>query len=85
MAGDLGGFFSIQGGNEAIWEPKVRSWQVTAKSIQVKPSQGQVEVPNVVGLWYTPLYEKDSKHNQTSPIETTILFTNVKADLSFCT
>ena len=35
-AGDLGGFVSIQGGNKAIWEPKVRPWQVTAKSSQVK-------------------------------------------------
>ena len=37
-AGDLGGFVSIQGGNKAIWEPKVRPWQVTAKSSQVKPN-----------------------------------------------
>ena len=49
-AGNLGGFVSIQGGNKAIWEPKVRPWQVTAKSSQVKPSQGKVEVPNVVEL-----------------------------------
>ena len=49
-ASDLGGFVSIQGGKKAICEPKVRPWQVTAKSSQVKPSQGQVEVPNVVGL-----------------------------------
>ena len=50
--GDLGGFVLIQGGNKAILEPKVRPWQVTAKFNQVKPSQGQVEVPNVVGLCY---------------------------------
>ena len=49
-AGNLGGFVSIQKGNKAIWEPKVRPWQVTTKSSQVKPNQGQVEVPNAVGL-----------------------------------
>ena len=51
-ASDLGGFVLIQGGNKAIWEPKVRTWQVTTKFSQVKPSQGQVEVPNVVGLYF---------------------------------
>ena len=46
----MGGFVSIQGGNKTIREPKVRPWQVSAKSSQVKPSLGQIYINAIVPL-----------------------------------
>ena len=61
VAGDLGVFISIQVGNKAILEPKVRPLQVTAKPSQVKPSQCQIEVPNVDELWYVKKKQPEDK------------------------